>query len=109
MTFLVDANLPPGLVDWLRSHGYDATHVRDAPGADCDDLTIFEWAKGHNLVVVTKDEDFATMTTMAESSPQVVWLRLGNATNSNLKVWLESRLNNITNALDRAEKLVEVI
>jgi predicted nuclease of predicted toxin-antitoxin system len=26
MTFLVDANLPPGLAGWLRERGHDAIH-----------------------------------------------------------------------------------
>lgn len=27
MRFLVDAQLPPALCDWLRNHGHEASHV----------------------------------------------------------------------------------
>jgi predicted nuclease of predicted toxin-antitoxin system len=29
MRFLVDAQLPPALAQWLASHGHDAMHVTD--------------------------------------------------------------------------------
>ena len=109
MKFLVDANLPIGLAVWLRQQGHEATHVSDSLGCDSDDRTILEFAQAANLIVVTKDEDFATRLLLRDDSPQVVWLRLGNATNAVLKAWLKTRWVMVIQELSRSERLVEVI
>ena len=109
MTFLVDANLPIGLAVWLRHQGHEATHVSDALGCDCDDRTIFDFAHATNRIIVTKDEDFAMRLLLRDDAPQVVWLRLGNATNAVLKAWLRSRWGVVVQDLSRGERLIEVI
>jgi predicted nuclease of predicted toxin-antitoxin system len=85
MKFLVDANLPPGLASWLGAFGHQAIHVMDVVGLRNDDRAIFDYARLHNLTIMTKDEDFALLTTLSPDSPSVVWLRLGNATNPALR------------------------
>ncbi len=68
MKFLVDANLPPGLAAWLREHSHDAIHVKDQPGLAVDDRAIFEFARGHGYIIMTKDEDFAALATLSDFS-----------------------------------------
>jgi len=58
---------------------------------------------------VTKDEDFATLATLDRSSPPVVWLRLGNATNAILRDWLQSRFDAVIRELEQGSRLVEVV
>ena len=38
MTFLVDAQLPPALADWLIKQGHPAEHVYDVDLGDADDI-----------------------------------------------------------------------
>jgi predicted nuclease of predicted toxin-antitoxin system len=64
MKFLVDANLPPGLASWLREHSHEAIHVNDQPGLALDDRAIFEFARRHGYIIMTKDEDFAALATL---------------------------------------------
>jgi predicted nuclease of predicted toxin-antitoxin system len=45
MRFVVDAQLPPQLVDWLRSKGHDACHVLTALGEGKSDEAIVSYAR----------------------------------------------------------------
>lgn len=109
MKFLVDANLPPGLAVWLRDLGHDADHVFHLPGLTSVDAAVFEFARRGGHIIVTKDEDFAALLTLAADPPSVVWLRLGNATNAQLKRWLEPLLPEIIERLGAGERLIEVV
>ncbi len=44
-----------------------------------EDAAIWQFAKEHNGVIISKDEDFhALAIRQASIPPQVVWVRLGN-------------------------------
>lgn len=109
MKFLVDANLPPGLATWLCEHGHEATHSIDHAGLGHNDRALFEFARHHKYVLVTKDEDFAALATLIDEPAAVVWLRLGNATNAALRTWLEPLLPEILERLASGETLIEVV
>ena len=109
MKFLVDANLPPGLAIWLRGYTHDAIHIREQPGLALDDRALFEFARQHGYIIVTKDEDFAGLATLADEPAPVVWLRLGNATNSALQNWLGPLIPEILQRLAAGETLIEVV
>jgi predicted nuclease of predicted toxin-antitoxin system len=110
MKFFVVVNLPPGLASWLRGFGHDAIHVMDVVGLGPDDRAIFDHARLHDLIIVTKDEGFAMLTTLSSDPPKVVLLRLGNATNPALRVWLlDPMLPEILQRLAAGETLVEVV
>lgn len=107
MKFLVDAQLPPTLAGWLRSRGHEATHVLDRVGVDATDSAIWNAARQDRSVIVTKDRDFAVWAMAGRGGPQVVWVRLGNATSRNLLRWLEPRWDEIEARLSDAVPLVE--
>ncbi len=60
-------------------------------------------------VIVTKDEDFARLRTGNEGGPQVVWIRLPNTRRVELLRWFEAALPEIKAALERGERLIEVV
>jgi len=91
VTFLVDAQLPPALADWLIKQGHSAQHVDDAGLRDADDIVVWNYALNGGAIIVTKDEDFAERTARTTSGPVIVWLRIGNATNRVLLQWLTPR------------------
>lgn len=109
MKFLVDANLPPGPANCLREQAHEAIHVNDQPGLDLDDRAVFEFARRHGYIIVTKDEDFAALATLVDQPAAVVWLRLGNATNSSLRNWSGPLLPEILQRLAGGETLIEVV
>ena len=109
MKFLVDAQLPPTLAYWLREAGHEAAHVEDVGLLHASDGAIWAHALHNDLVIVTKDEDFAARSTLATKAPVIVWLRVGNATNAALRAWFEPRLHGIVTFLQSGSRLVEVI
>lgn len=72
MKFLVDANLPPGLATWLCEHAHESIHVSDQPGLTLDDRAVFEFARRNGYIIMTKDEDFATLATLVDGPASVV-------------------------------------
>lgn len=60
MRFLVDQNVPRGVVDGLRKDGHDVTWAQTAcPGAD--DEVLLDQAQQENRLVLTFDTDFGTL------------------------------------------------
>ncbi|WP_298742851.1 DUF5615 family PIN-like protein [uncultured Brevundimonas sp.] len=108
MRFLIDAQLPPALADWLRARGHKADHILELVGPAVDDAVIWDIARRDGRVIVTKDRDFATWAATRRAGPQVVWIRLGNATRRVLAEWLEPRWPEIERRLGEGVHLVEV-
>lgn len=78
MKLLIDSQLPPALARHIDASGTSCIHVRDVGLARASDHTIWDYAKLHNLVIVSKDQDFREMAILKGSPPQVIWVRLGN-------------------------------
>jgi predicted nuclease of predicted toxin-antitoxin system len=62
--FLVDANLPPALVEWLTSEGYEAQHVAGLGLENASDRAIWPYAQASSACIVTKDEDFVLLQSL---------------------------------------------
>ena len=108
MNFLVDAQLPPGLVRWLADQGHSAQHVNDVGLTSAEDFVIWNYALGVDAIIVTKDEDFAERNARTAVGPVIVWLRIGNATNRALFEWLEPRWSSVVQLLTDDNRLIEV-
>jgi predicted nuclease of predicted toxin-antitoxin system len=108
LKFLVDAQLPQALARWLCEQGYDAQHVEDIGLRDAEDRVIWAQAMNTDAIILTKDEDFAARAARDATSPVIVWLRVGNATNRALLQWLEPRWSQIVMLLNAGHRLIEV-
>lgn len=107
MRFLVDAQLPPALVAWLRRRGHEADHVRDLGLDRRPDSEIAAKAAARSAVIVTKDADFAHLSS-TKPGCRVVWLRFGNATSWGILQSLEPVFGEVEQALADGQVLVEV-
>jgi predicted nuclease of predicted toxin-antitoxin system len=107
--FLVDAQLPPALAQWLREAGHEASHVEDFGLREAEDQAIWRHAEMGGFAILTKDEDFASRTRHRESGAAVIWLRIGNSTNPALRKWIEARLPSITRLATQGDRLIEVV
>lgn len=107
--FLIDAQLPPALSEYLRSEGYDAKHVADLGMLAASDDLIWRFAVDHKLVILTKDEDFPERQMRKDEGAAVVWLRIGNCSNHALLAWFNRLLPEVVNRLTNGEKFVEII
>lgn len=108
MKFLIDAQLPPALVSWLRAAGHEAEHVREAGLLKTDDEAVWKHALQTQAIIMTKDEDFAAKSARTAHAPIILWLRIGNATNRVLQPWLEQKFPAILDLIKEGNKLIEV-
>jgi predicted nuclease of predicted toxin-antitoxin system len=68
--FLVDANLPPALAQWLVSEGHEALHVADLGMQAMADREIWQHARDSRACIVTKDEDFVLLQALDRAGPR---------------------------------------
>lgn len=108
MRFLIDAQLPPALARWIESQGYTASHVYECLTEDASDRSIWEYAEKIGAVIVSKDEDFVTLQTIAPDGPALVWVRVGNTRRGALLEWFGRLFPSLVEALQRGEKLIEI-
>lgn len=76
MRLLIDMNLTPRWVDYLRESGYDAVHWSSAGPPSATDREICSYAREQGLVLVTNDLDFPQILAHTkQASPSVILLR----------------------------------
>jgi len=107
--FLVDAQLPPGLAQRLAGRGYPAEHVNRIGLGIKSDGDIWRYAIRTRAALITKDEDFVALANREASGPQVVWVRIGNIGNDALWRAFDPMLDEVIQALDAGERIVEIV
>lgn len=83
MDFLVDAQLPPLLCDWINYTKEDnARHVSELDkGLTSTDSEIWEVAIKSREIIITKDFDFFDRAIVSNSAPRILHINIGNCTN----------------------------
>lgn len=98
MKLLFDQNLSHRLLTEIGDIFPDSLHVRMLGLAEADDLQIWNYAKSHNLVIVTQDSDYADWNKLRGAPPKIVWLRCGNTSVDQMHL-------KIRNSADRIQAL----
>jgi predicted nuclease of predicted toxin-antitoxin system len=85
---LFDQNLSPQLCRRLADLFPEALHV-SAIGLDtASDQTVWEYARQHDYIIVTKDADFGELSLLRGFPPRVVWIRRGNCSTRDIEYLL---------------------
>ena len=85
MKFLVDANLPRQLSDWLILQGHDSIYTFDFPKQnDTDDSEILDFLDKDPRILVSKDSDFFKSFLLNGRPEKLVFITTGNIFNSDL-------------------------
>ncbi|MGF9695269.1 DUF5615 family PIN-like protein [Rhizobium sp. 0TCS1.26] len=108
MRFLVDAQLPPALAEWLLDRGHQAEHVVDCNLQSASDRVIWEFAERVRAIIITKDEDFAQRRAVLDDGPTIIWIRLRNSRRRDILIWFDQVFPAILDALQRGETLIEI-
>ena len=69
MKCLVDNQLPPALVRFLKARDCYAEHVRDIGLSQATDAEIWEFAIKGDYVLISKDEDFMQLVPKSPATP----------------------------------------
>ena len=78
MKLLFDENLSPKLPHLLADLFPNSLHVRDVGMKATIDSIVWDYAKGNDLIIVSKDTDMHDLSLVFGNPPKVIWLRLGN-------------------------------
>lgn len=90
MRLLFDQNLSRNLVVQVRDAFPESRHVTALDLDTATDREIWDHAREHGYVIVSKDSDFRQLAFLYGPPPKVLWLRVGNAsTKTVLQVILE--------------------
>ena len=81
MRLLVDMNLTPAWVEFLAAHDIEAVHWSAVGEPTADDPVIMEFARTHDMVVLTHDLDFgALLAVTGAEGPSVIQIRTTDVT-----------------------------
>ena len=72
-----------------------------------DDQVIWEYAKSHDMTIVSKDEDFQLMADR-QGSIQVVWVRLGDFRKAALLQAFATLQPDLRTLLDDGGSVIEI-
>ena len=90
MKLLFDQNLSPRLAVLLADLFPGSDHV-PMLGLDCSsDDDIWNFSRGHGVVIVSKDADYDDLSVVRGSPPWVIWLQIGNCTNDRVLALLRA-------------------
>ena len=100
MRLLVDENLSFRLPASLADDFPGSAQVRDVGLKGGKDGDVWEYAKAHNLCILTKDLDFQARSLLSESPPKVILVRLGNCSTARVQIAMRNSLD----AIERLER-----
>lgn len=78
MKLLLDENLSRRLTPFLQESYPGTTQVALVGLERADDRTIWQFARHHGYVIVTKDADYYDLSLLLGAPPNVIWLQTGN-------------------------------
>jgi predicted nuclease of predicted toxin-antitoxin system len=105
----IDAQLSPALAPWMAERfGIEAFSLKFLGYRDAADHEIFRAAREAGAVVMTKDSDFLRLLEQHGPPPQVLWVTLGNTSNTRMKGMLEATFARAQELLAGGEALVEL-
>ena len=99
MKLLLDENLSKRLVPFLQADYPDTSQVVLLGLEQASDREIWQYAKQHDYVIVTKDSDYQDLNELYGSPPQVILLMLGNSDKARLLKVLIDRKKDIQQLL----------
>jgi predicted nuclease of predicted toxin-antitoxin system len=100
---LLDENLPRKVTFQSRLPITHASSLGASPG----DSSIWEFARAHSLIILTKDTDFSPRIMLTDPPPWVVWIRFGNMRKRDFHALL-ARVWGRVETLLPAHKLIQI-
>ena len=109
MRFILDAQLPPQLAEWLgKAFAITAVAARDLGLASAADSVLFDYARQEGAVVLTKDSDFVELLHRLGAPPQIIWITCSNVCNRHLRILFEATFKQVLQLLQDGESLIEI-
>ena len=108
MKFIIDAQLPKTLSDFLNQKGYDSIHTLELPEKNrTKDSQVIQKAIEENRIVISKDSDFLDSFLLKALPPKLIIVKTGNVPNKKLIQIFGDNLESIIQMISRSN-LVEI-
>jgi predicted nuclease of predicted toxin-antitoxin system len=102
MKFIVDAQLPKSLSDFLKASGFDSVHTLELQEMNgTKDAAITEKADMEGRIVITKDADFLDGYILYGKPAKLLLVKTGNIPNSELLELFQKNLNILQTAFSQ--------
>jgi predicted nuclease of predicted toxin-antitoxin system len=88
---LFDQNVSPKLADNLSDLYPGSIHVQSVGLDYSTDNSVWEYARQHEFIIVTKDVDFSDRSALKGYPPKIIWLRIGNCTTSDIEIAMREK------------------
>lgn len=95
MKLLLDENLSDRIISKILDLYPDSTHVKNLGLTNTEDAIIWEYAKTHDFVIVSKDSDFHQRSLLYGSPPKFIYLRIGNSPTTKIIQILQDNFDTI--------------
>ena len=107
MRLLVDMNLSPEWVGFLKSAGWEAIHWSTVGNPRAEDQEIMAWARVQKHVVFTHDLDFGTLLALTRAgSPSVIQVRTQDVTPAAIGALVVNALRQFEGTLEKGALIV---
>lgn len=108
MKFLVDAQLPKSLSDFLNLKGFDSIHTLQLPDKNrTKDDQIIKQAIFEHRIVISKDNDFLNSFLIKSEPPKLILVKTGNLPNEKLITIFKNNLDMIIEMISQ-NNLIEI-
>ena len=108
MKFIVDAQLPKSLSDFLKSKGHDSVHTIELPAKNkTADNEVLKIALDESRIVISKDSDFLEMHLVNNKPEKLLLIRTGNISNPELLLIFEKYLERVCELI-QSNSLLEI-
>ncbi len=97
------------MVGALADQFPNSSHVNLVGLASATDLEIWAYAREHDFTVISKDDDFRSLSLVNGAPPKVIWLRIGNASTAAIESFIRSALVKIRTFEISAEESLLVL
>lgn len=95
MKLLLDQNLSPHLIHRLTDLYPNSSHVAGVGLDQALDREVWDYARQHDYLIVTKDVDFSEFSILQGFPPKVVWIRRGNCSTQTIEIILRENFDAI--------------
>ena len=109
MKLLFDQNLSPRLSRSLADLFPESVHIRDIGLRDGSDIEIWEYAKKHGFVIISKDTDFEDWHLLSGWPPKVIRIAIGNSKVDDIEALIRHHSATIQTFFQNPEKGYQVL
>jgi predicted nuclease of predicted toxin-antitoxin system len=106
VSLLFDEPLSEELCEALADIFPGSLHVRLLGHGGAADTTVWDLARSHGCLVVSKDEDFHRLAIVRGAPPKFVWIQLGNCTTEDVAQLLRRHRDVIMRFAEQQEATV---